>query len=307
MIDNLNLDQLRVFTAIAEQGSFSAAARHLRRAQSAVSNAIVNLEAALGVALFDRSGWKPALTSHGRALLDDARAVLARADELKSRALGLTQGLEADLTLVLDAMFPPKQLVALVAAFRQAFPGVPLHLQVDTLDDIPQRVLSGECDLGVQGTLSDIAPALVAHGMHKVEMMPVAAPAHALAKLQDITVAQLREHTQIVLTDRSASAGGRTFFVVSEQQILTTDLGAKYAMLCAGLGWGFMPRSFVEECICAGSLHELALAEGACPNRSMPLFAIQRRDATLGPAGQWMLNWLVEPGGGQGLSAPHVP
>ena len=64
MIDALNLDQLRVFVAIADQGSFSAAARHLRRAQSAVSNAIVNLEAALGVSLFDRSGWKPQLTEH---------------------------------------------------------------------------------------------------------------------------------------------------------------------------------------------------------------------------------------------------
>ncbi|OZI34180.1 hypothetical protein CAL29_11575 [Bordetella genomosp. 10] len=296
MIDTLNLDQLRVFTAIAEHGSFTAAARQLRRAQSAVSNAIVNLETALGVALFDRGGWKPVLTEHGRALLIDAAAVLARVDQLKSRAHGLTQGLEAELAVVLDVMFPAQQLVALAAEFRQTFPGVALHLHVDALGGVPQRVLSGECDWGVQGTLPDIAPELAAHAMPEVAVTPVASPAHALAALRGITVAQLREHTQIVLTDRSAGTEGRTFSVFSEDQVLTTDLGAKRAMLCAGLGWGFMPHSFVEDDLHLGRLCELALVERTARNRSMPLFAIHRRNAALGPAGQWMLNWFLESG-----------
>lgn len=297
MIDNLNLDQLRVFTTIAEQGSFSAAARHLHRAQSAVSNAIVNLEEALGVALFDRSGWKPELTEHGRALLSDASAVLTRVSQLKSRARGLTQGLEAELTLVLDVMFPSRQLVALAADFRLAFPGVVLHLYVDALGGVPQRVLSGECDLGVQGTLPDIGPALVAHAMPEVGIVPVAAPGHGLAAMQDITIAQTREHTQIVLTDRSTGTEGQTFSVFSEQRILTTDLGAKRAMLCAGLGWGFMPYDFVEDDLRSGRLRELALAERTARNRSMPLYAIHRRGSAPRPAGQWMLHWLVASGG----------
>ncbi|WP_211615076.1 helix-turn-helix domain-containing protein [Paraburkholderia haematera] len=86
MIDKVSLDQLRTFLAIADQGSFSKAGRHLRRAQSAVSNSIANLEEGLGVKLFDRGEWKPTLTMHINALLDDTCTIVDRADRLKSRA-----------------------------------------------------------------------------------------------------------------------------------------------------------------------------------------------------------------------------
>ena len=293
MIDALNLDQLRVFVAIADQGSFSAAARYLRRAQSAVSNAIVNLDAALGVSLFDRSGWKPQLTEHGQALLIDARAVLARVDQFKSRALGLTQGLEAELSVVLDVMFPIARLVALVAQFQQVFPGVVLRLCVDILGGVPQRVLSGAYDLGVQGSLPEIAPEMASHKLPEIELVPVAAPEYPLAGQAKISAHVLRGQTQIVLTDHSGRTEGRTFSVFSERQILTADLGSKRAMLCAGLGWGFMPHAFVEEDLDARRLVELDLAERRPRSRSMPLFAIYRCDKPLGPAGQWVLDWLL--------------
>jgi DNA-binding transcriptional LysR family regulator len=62
MLDGLTLDQMRTFVAVAEAGSFRTAATHLSRAQSAVSHAIGNLEAQLGITLFDRSGHRPMLT-----------------------------------------------------------------------------------------------------------------------------------------------------------------------------------------------------------------------------------------------------
>ena len=55
MLDAVTLDQLRIFIAAAEQGSFSAAGRKLRRAQSVVGQTLANLEGQLGVTLFDRS------------------------------------------------------------------------------------------------------------------------------------------------------------------------------------------------------------------------------------------------------------
>jgi hypothetical protein len=75
MLDGVTLDQLRTFIAAAEQGSFSAAGRKLRRVQSMVSQTLANLEGQLGVALFDRSARYPTLTEDGRALLENARAV----------------------------------------------------------------------------------------------------------------------------------------------------------------------------------------------------------------------------------------
>src|SRR5690606_38927235 len=159
MLDTLNLDQLRVFVAIAEQGSFSAAARHLFRAQSAVSGAIASLESALGVVLFDRGNWKPTMTAHGQALLVDAQSLLARAEQFKAFASGLTQGLEAELSVALDVMFPTESLVDLATNFQKAFPGVVLRLCTDVLGGVPDRVLNGGYDLGIQG-LPDVDPEL---------------------------------------------------------------------------------------------------------------------------------------------------
>ncbi|MBD8898488.1 LysR family transcriptional regulator [Rhodanobacter sp. DHG33] len=293
MLDALNLDQLRMFVAIADQGSFSAAARKLHRAQSAVSNAIANLETALGVTLFDRTSWKPVMTTHGRALLVDARAVLARADQFKARALGLTQGLEAELSVALDVMFPTAQLVELVTSFQQAFPGVALRLSVEVLGGVPERVIAGGYDLGVQGSLPDIAPELIGHSLPEIPLVPVAASIYPLAQQSKVVTDVLREHTQIVLTDHSGRTDGRTFSVFSNRRILTADLGSKRAMLLAGLGWGFMPRSFVEADLGSGQLVELDLAERQPRSRSMPLFAIYRRSDPLGPAGLWVLNKLL--------------
>ncbi len=78
MIDSLTLDQMRVLVAVAETGSFSAAARKLGRVQSAISQAVQTMEQALQLTLFDRSRKTPALTDVGAAMLEDARAVLAR-------------------------------------------------------------------------------------------------------------------------------------------------------------------------------------------------------------------------------------
>ena len=72
MLDAITLDQLRTFIAAVDEGSFSAAGRKLRRAQSVVSQTLANLEAQLGVKLFDRSARYPRLTEEGRSLLTDA-------------------------------------------------------------------------------------------------------------------------------------------------------------------------------------------------------------------------------------------
>lgn len=92
---NPTLDQLQVFLAVAEDGSFSAASRRLNRAQSVISYTIANLEAQLDVRLFERAGTRqPRLTEAGSALLEDARRMVVALQLLRARARGLAQGLE---------------------------------------------------------------------------------------------------------------------------------------------------------------------------------------------------------------------
>lgn len=86
MLVSVTLDQLRMLVAVANAGSFTAAAKHVQRAQSAVSHAIATVEEQLGVTLFDRSTKRPTFTPYGETILAEARMVLVRAERLRATA-----------------------------------------------------------------------------------------------------------------------------------------------------------------------------------------------------------------------------
>jgi DNA-binding transcriptional LysR family regulator len=132
MLDGVSLDQLRTFIAAVDEGSFSAAGRRLHRAQSVVSQTLANLEGRLGVKLFHRRGHFPVLTDQGRALLDNARAVAGDLDRFKAWAKSLAGGLEPELSVAVDVMFPVATFTGAVAAFQKEFPATLLSTSAPT-------------------------------------------------------------------------------------------------------------------------------------------------------------------------------
>ena len=105
-MDSLTLDQIQILLTVVDQGSFSKAAKKLNRAQSAVTYGIQKLERQIGIPLFDRTAYRPALTEAGRTLLLRARRIAEEANAFRDAARSLASGLEAELTIVLDSMFP---------------------------------------------------------------------------------------------------------------------------------------------------------------------------------------------------------
>lgn len=285
------LDQLTVLVAVAEAGSFSAAARALHRTQSVISYTIATLEAQLGLALFDRGQRRPVLTAGGRAVLGDARRVSAVIDELRARATGLAGGLEAEVSLAVDVMFPTDRLVAALQAFAVAFPTVALRLRMEALGAVVQLVLDRTCGLGIAGWMAKLYDTLEHIPLGVVELVPVASPTHRLAAfLGPLSAADLAQDTQLVLTDRSALTEGQDFGVLSSLTWRLGDLGAKHALLRAGLGWGNMPEPMVREDIADGRLVRLNLPP---PERQdFELLLIHRRDARPGRAGSWLARRL---------------
>jgi DNA-binding transcriptional LysR family regulator len=287
------LDQLRVLMAVAESGSFSAAARLLNRAQSVVSYSVANLETQLGLELFERGYRRPRLTEAGRAVLSDARRIGRMVDELRTRALGLTAGLEAEVGLVVDVMFSTDRLVAALEAFAAQFPTVALRLRIEAMGAVVQLVLNRACGLGICGPhavrIGDIERRMVG----SMTLVPVAAPTHPLARLPPpLAVAAFHDHTQLVLTDRSTLTEGQDFGVVSPRTWRLGDLSAKHALLRAGLGWGSMPEPMVAEDLRTGRLVRLEPAEQ--PSVAFPLWLIHRSDTPPGPAARWLADRLIE-------------
>ncbi len=293
MLDAMSMDQLRTFIAAAEEGSFSAAGRKLKRAQSVVSQTLANLEQQIGLPLFDRSGRYPQLTDAGRALLDDARAAAASMDGFKAKARTLAEGLEAELAVAVDVMYPIAALTEAVRSFHQQFPRTPLRLYVEALGAVVEPVLDGRCRIGVIGSFPDLPAECGAEYLLTVPAVVVVATTHALAALpQPISRATAAEHVQLVLTDRSQLTAGRDFGVMSPQVWRLADLGAKHAFLRAGLGWGSMPCHMVADDLARGAVVAIELEASPVRGAAFSMHAIYRKDAPPGPAGRWFVAQL---------------
>lgn len=287
-----SLDQLRIFLAVDETGSFGAAARRMGRAVSAISYAINQMEAQLGVALFEREGSRrPVLTAAGKGLLAEARSVVDASDMLLAKTRGLHAGLESDVSLVLDVMVPGEITASVLRDFRLAFPTVAMRLNIEALGAVAACLLNEEAGLGIAGPVVGDIPSLERQVIGEIELIPVAAPGHPLTN-GPVEPGESRRHLQLVLSDRSPLTRDREFSVVSPLTWRLADLSAKHSLLREGIGWGNMPRHLVKDDLAQNRLRELDLPEK--PGTGYMLSATWRRDHRPGPAMNWLISSLTE-------------
>jgi len=295
-LDGLSLDQLRAFIAAADEGSFSAAGRRLRRAQSVVSQTMANLEGQLGVKLFDRSGHLPVLTEQGRSLLADARAVAGNIDLLKARARSLAGGLEPELSVAVDVMFPDAIFTAAVADFQQQFPATQLRFDIES-SAVIEPVLEGRCAVGVVGSLAQAPPPLTHEPLLTIRVTTVVSPKHPLATRRGaIPTAVLAEHIQLAHIDPSNISRNISRDFGARLQVpkvwRLSHLGAKLAFLRAGLGFGSLPLHMVEADLASGELVQIATENASPGGHVIAMWAVYRTDSPPGPAGRWFIDRL---------------
>jgi DNA-binding transcriptional LysR family regulator len=294
MIGALTLDQLRILVTVAEEGSFSAAGRRLGRVQSAISQSTQGLEAVLGVRLFDRDAKTPRLTEAGRALLVQARQVLALTETLQAQAASIASGLEPELVIAVDSLFPSAPLVASLHALQRQFPDLPVTLFTEPILASERRLRLGLADLALCALRPGDTADLVAQPLIWIEMIPVAGSTHPLAReTGPISRETLERHVQLVLTDPAAGLDSPSFGVVSPRVWRFVELGRRLDFLKAGFGWCNMPAHMVHPLIESGELARLDLAEPTLGPMSIPIRAIHRRRHPPGPAGRWFLDHLI--------------
>jgi DNA-binding transcriptional LysR family regulator len=294
MFDGVSLDQLRTFIAAADEGSFSAAGRRLRRAQSVVSQTLANLEGQLGVKLFDRGARFPMLTDEGRALLADARAVAGNVDLFKARAKSLAGGLEPELSVAVDVVFPLAPFTAAVAAFQKEFPATLLRFDVES-SAVIEPVLEGRCAVGVMASSQVAPPQLTRERLLAVATPLVVSPQHPLATHGGpIPAAVLAEHIQLVHADPSDLSRPGGFGLLSPRVWRLSHLGAKQAFLRAGLGFGLMPLHMIEADLASGALVQIRGEFAPPAGYVIAMSAVYRTDSPPGPAGRWFIDRLKQ-------------
>jgi DNA-binding transcriptional LysR family regulator len=126
-----------------------------------------------------------------------------------------------------------------------------------------------------------------------ITMIPVAAPSHPLGQMTGVIPTEVaRDHTQLVLTDRSQLTAGQNFGVIAVRDWRLGDLGAKHMLLLGGLGWGGMPEELVRADIQNGRLVHLHLEHMITGQYSLHM--INRTDNAPGPAGRWLMQYFSD-------------
>ena len=291
MLDRLTLDQLRILVAVAETGSFSAAARRLRRVQSAVSQSVQALEATLGLTLFDRAERIPRLTEAGRALLLDARQVLSNTEGLRAHAESIASEVEPELSLAVETLLPEDPLRASLKALSKEFPQLPVTLFTEGLGGAEQRLRDRVARLGIYTPLpSGKSSDLMGEFLASNPMVPVVAASHPLAKAQrPLTREVIEQYIQLVLTDRTPLTEDYQNNVLGRRIWRFADVNTRLQYLLDGFGWCYMPMPVVDAHIKQRRLRRLDIVEHRGREFSFPLHVMHERSRPPGRAGRWLI------------------
>ena len=293
----LNLNQLRIFQAVAEARSFTRAAELVHLTQPGISKHIKQMEEHYGAPLFDRLGKKVALTEAGEILSEATREIMASLTAAEQR-IGELKGLHGG-KLVLGASFPLGIYVlpGILAAFRKQYPAVEVTVDISLSEKIVAKVLANKLDLGLI-TPGANDPRLFARQFMTDELIAIAPRNHRWASKKRIRPQELLGETFIV----SARGAGTRAVVeerLKEMGIVLSNVvdfgnveGVKRAVE-AGLGVSIQARSVVEREISAGSLTGLALAG---VDAKLARFYIRRKDKHLSHAAQAFLALLQAQG-----------
>ncbi|MBY5926377.1 MULTISPECIES: LysR family transcriptional regulator [unclassified Halomonas] len=290
------LDQIQLFIACAEQGSFSAAARHLGRAQSAVSTGISHLELDLDCELFDRRSRSPTLTAAGHALLPEARAVQAQCERLNARAATLAQGEEAQLVVAMhEALIEMPPVDATLEALAEHYPALSLTLLYGAQGDVAEWVEQGTAHLGILLSQVHAAGPLEGSRIAHLKQRWVVGSTHPLAQQAAVTPSALASYRQLMMASRhsEATAPPHVEPCLSPMHWRLNSFYSMAELTARGLGWSLVPEHVADYPPFRDKLQTLT-GPGLGEPPSIEVETVIRRDAAKGPIARWLVATLGE-------------
>ncbi|MCZ0877576.1 LysR family transcriptional regulator [Raoultella ornithinolytica] len=279
-------EALTAFVEAVACGSFSAAAGRLRKSQSTISTAISNLEADLGVALFDRATRHPTLTPQGEQVLSYVKAILAASNRLDELAISLSDETEARLTFVLSDTLHPDVLEDLLQQFDRRFPHTEFECLIGEDEDVIDLLQKERAQVGLIEARDSYPTEIGSTRLPLQTAMAIyVAPAHPLAAQGRVTWDELHSWRELRLSTFLASslepAKGQVWSAPNYLLLLS--------MTVQGLGWCILPCALVDEFAGSGTL--VALNIPGWP-RAISVDLLWNKKAPPGKAGSWLRQHL---------------
>ncbi|NOH73236.1 LysR family transcriptional regulator [Vibrio pectenicida] len=238
------IEQLQAFVTTSEAGSFSAAARKLGRAQSVISQHIMNMELDYGVDLFDRTGRYPILTDKGHELIPYALATLSQLDRLNNKASQLFSAPATKLVLAVDEGIPLTRLPNALKNLEQKFPSLQMECLTASSPDIIELIQSERATTGIIMSDLQMPNNIDISNLGHIGFDVFVSSEHPLAKKTIRNIDELKQHRQLTIRSRNED-------VSSLNQAFSPDIwyADNYYMLLElankGFGWCFLPEHLV--------------------------------------------------------------
>jgi DNA-binding transcriptional LysR family regulator len=254
-------DNVAVFLAVLDHGSFSAAARALGRVPSAVSMTIGHLEAELGLALFERSSREVLPTEAARALEAEARQMAGQLRRLQAHALSLHQGLERRLTLAVAPELLSAPFSDPLARLAEEFPSLEVEVLSAPQDALQRMLHDGTAQLGLMYERTRVDGRESFQELGSEVLVPVIAPRHprALAHNGSFRLEDLVDLRQIAIAS-SIGEQADLRLLISRKLWRTDSHLATLGLVRAGLGWAYLPRRLAQPLMDSGELLGIVFA-----------------------------------------------
>jgi len=242
---NINQEQLLMFQAVIETGSFSAAARKLGKVPSAVSMSIANLEIDLDLTLFDRKGREPAPTDEARVLYEKTSQLLIEMNQWKQHAHALSTGLEANLTIVIVSELLHTNWTDYICLLEGRFPDLQINIVSAPQEDALQMLLDGSAQLALMFEREHLDNREQFVELKPEALIPVISNSHPLASQNQVSYEQILTTRQIVVASRDETLKPELLF--SKHYWRTDNHHSACLMILRDLGWGVLPQEMFKE------------------------------------------------------------
>ncbi|KTC78189.1 LysR family transcriptional regulator [Legionella brunensis] len=276
----INFDSMRIFVVVVECGGFNAAAQSLFKTQPAITSAVKKLEGQLGFSLFDRSSYRPQLTTLGEKFYQRAKVLIGHWQHVNEFADNLQAEMESDITIAIDVFYPLTALKPLFCSWILHYPQTHIHFLTESLGGACERLIEHQADIIISENLIS---------QHAIEVIPllsermpaVAAPEFIRQYEQQLaSLDTLNDCMQVILRDSSKE--NFTFGVIEHCRHWTvSDVIAKKQIIMAGLGWGRLPEHLITEELIDGRLE--LLTGNHFDERLITLSAIRLQKPIHGP------------------------
>ncbi|MBZ0330787.1 LysR family transcriptional regulator [Halomonas sp. ANAO-440] len=279
-MSRVTLAQWQMLAAVVDHGGFARAAEVVHKSPSTLNHAVHKLEQQLGVQVLEPVGRQVRLTEAGEMLLRRARQLIESAEALEDVAGRLAEGLEAEVVLAVDQIFPPQALAVALRRFSAAYPHVRVQLHETVLNGGIEMLYDGRADLVVSGLA---AQGFLGELLAPVRFIAVAHPEHPLHLLdRQLDLRDLLRHRQLVVRDSALRQSMDAGWLKAEQRWTVSHLETSIDMVRRGLGFAWLPDTRITHDMAAGKVKALPLAAGGV--REIPVQLIFRDRDRAGPA-----------------------